>query len=89
MFWCHTNVIYNNRNTLAASLTTGEAAGGAYVIDTLLHFACVFAHFACILTHFPLKINRISYRKVMHFSPKTESDGFLAKNERPDGSYSH
>ena len=26
MFWCHTNVIYNNINTLAASPTTGEAA---------------------------------------------------------------
>ena len=41
-----------------------------------------------ILTHFPLKINRFSHTKSKHFAIKTESDGFLTKNERPDGSYS-
>ena len=48
MFLSRISINYDAKNTLADSSTTGGAIGGAYVIDILLHFAC-------ILTHFPLK----------------------------------
>ena len=54
-------IIFDSTNTLPASPTTGGAVGGAYMIDTLLHFPCVWAHFA-------LNFYRISYTKVRHFS---------------------
>ena len=80
MFLSRIRIICDTKNTLATSSATGEGVGGAYIIDTLLHFTCD-------LTHFAVKFDRISYTKVEHFSTKTESDGFLAKIERQDGSY--
>ena len=81
MFLGRIRMIYDIKNTLTTSSTTGEGVRGAYLIDNWHHFACVSAHFA-------VKFNRISYTKVEHFSVKTECDGFLAKIERQDGNYS-
>ena len=82
MFLSRISIIYDAKNTLAPSSTTGGAVGGAYVIDMLLHFACIF-------THFPLKTKGFPIENQCILRPKLKSDGFTAKIERPDSEKTH
>ena len=55
MFLSRISIIYDAKNTLVVSSTMGGAIGGAYIIDTLRHFACILTHFVQKTKGFPIE----------------------------------